>query len=78
MYRAITEPVLMAGCPRNYTILNGTLAGAVAMGFENPVTGACVAIPLGLCGWALGRWLTKQDPRWFAKMNIRSPDHMRP
>ena len=29
LHRSLTEPVLIAGAPRSFTILNGTLAAAI-------------------------------------------------
>ena len=32
LHRSLTEPVLLAGAPRSFTILNGTLAAAIGLG----------------------------------------------
>ena len=32
VHRALTEPILLAGAPRAFAILNGTLAGAIGLG----------------------------------------------
>lgn len=34
VHRALTEPILLAGAPRAFAILNGTLAGAIGLGLQ--------------------------------------------
>ena len=39
MHRSLTEPVLIAGAPRSFTILNGTLSAAVGLGLRLWIAG---------------------------------------
>ena len=32
LHRALTEPILLAGAPRSFAILNGTLAASIGLG----------------------------------------------
>src|SRR4026208_701224 len=34
LHRALTEPILIAGAPRAFAILNGTLAAAIGLGLR--------------------------------------------
>ncbi len=39
LHRALTEPILMAGVPRKFAILNGTVAAAIGLGLQQWVAG---------------------------------------
>ena len=53
LHRSLTEPVLIAGAPRNFVIPNGTLAAAVGLGLRlwiaDYLPWACLVAP--------GTWL---------------------
>ena len=42
LHRALTEPILIAGAPRNFAILNGTLAAAIGLGLRVWLAGALI------------------------------------
>ncbi|GEM_PF-56369 len=58
VHRALTEPILLAGAPRAFAILNGTLAGAIGFGLQLWVAG----IVLGLLGHVVAVWAARRDP----------------
>jgi type IV secretion system protein TrbD len=68
--RSLTEPVLMAGAPRNVAIVIGTLAAAVGLGLQ-------LWIP-GLLIWMLGHsgavFMARHDPD-FLSVTARSLRH---
>ncbi len=57
---SLTRPILMAGVPRGFAILNGTLCAAVAFGLQQPFVGA----PLWMVLQASAAWAAARDP-WF-------------
>lgn len=74
VHRALTEPLLLAGAPRALAILNGTLAGALGLGFRLWLVGLVV--------WAVGHglavWAAKRDPLFVevVRRHIRTPSHL--
>ena len=58
LHRSLTEPILLAGAPRNIAILNGTIAAALGLGLQMWVAGILV--------WAVGHSLSvfaaRRDP----------------
>ena len=66
LHRSLTEPILLAGAPRNIAILNGTVAAALGLGLQMWLAGILV--------WAVGHSLSvfaaKRDPA-FAAVLIR-------
>lgn len=58
---ALTQPVLMGGLPREYAILNGTVAVVIGLALK--------LWPLGLVWWALAHAIgiaaTRADPRFW-------------
>ena len=66
LHRSLTEPILLAGAPRNIAILNGTVAAALGLGLQMWLAGILV--------WAVGHSLsvfaTRGDPA-FAPVLIR-------
>ena len=44
LYRALTEPILLAGAPRTLAIVNGTLAAALGLGLRLWIVGLLVWI----------------------------------
>lgn len=57
---SLTRPILMAGVPRGFAILNGTLCAAIAFGLQQPFIGA----PLWMVLQASAAWAAARDP-WF-------------
>ena len=57
---SLTRPILMAGAPRGFAILNGTLCAAIAFGLQQPFIGA----PLWMALQAGAAWAASRDP-WF-------------
>jgi type IV secretion system protein TrbD len=49
LYRALTEPILLAGAPRTLAIVNGTLAAALGLGLRLWIVGVLV--------WVIGHAL---------------------
>lgn len=66
LHRSLTEPILLAGAPRNIAILNGTIAAALGLGLQMWIAGILV--------WAVGHSLSvfaaRRDPA-FAPVLIR-------
>ncbi len=66
LHRSLTEPILLAGAPRNIAILNGTVAAALGLGLQMWLAGILV--------WAVGHSLSvfaaRRDPA-FAPVLIR-------
>lgn len=71
---ALTQPVLMAGLPRDYAILNGTLAAVLGLALK--------LWPLGLAWWAaahgLGVLMSRADPSFLAvlRRHLAQPPHL--
>ncbi len=67
---SLTRPILMAGVPRGFAILNGTVCAAIAFGLQQPMIGALLWIVLqGAAAWAAARdpWFLETWPRHLAK-----------
>lgn len=66
IHRALVEPILLGGAPRGLAILNGTLAAAIGLGFQQWLA--------GLLFWAIGHSLSvfaaRRDPQ-FATVLVR-------
>jgi type IV secretory pathway TrbD component len=60
IHRSLTEPILLAGMPRNVTLVFWTSAGAIALGAQQLWLGI-IAAGLHVAGAAL----TKRDPYFF-------------
>ncbi len=61
LHRALTEPILLAGAPRNVTILNGTLAASIGLGLQLWVGG----IALWFIAHMIAVWATRKDPAFM-------------
>ena len=61
LHRALTEPILLAGAPRSFAILNGTLAAAIGLGLRLWLAGALI----WLLGHAIAVWVTRKDPAFL-------------
>jgi len=73
VHRALTEPILLAGAPRAFAILNGTLAGAVGLGLQLWAAG----IVIGVLGHVLAVWAARRDPLFVevGRRHLRLPGH---
>lgn len=71
---ALTEPMLMAGAPREFVILNGTLAAVLGLALK--------LWWLGLLWWAaahaLGLWAARRDAAFMAvlRRHLARPGHL--
>ena len=65
LHRALTEPILIAGAPRNFAILNGTLAAAIGLGLRVWLAGALI----WLIGQAIAVWVTRKDPAFLTVLS---------
>jgi type IV secretion system protein VirB3 len=61
LHRALTEPILLGGAPRGYTIAMGTLAAAVGLGLQMWLPGLAV----WLVAHAAGAWGARVDPQFM-------------
>ena len=71
MRQALITPVLVAGVPRAFAILNGTVMAALGLGAHQLL----IAVPLGLGLHATAVVLTKRDPLWLDVLlrHLRQP-----
>ena len=65
LHRALTEPILLAGAPRSFAILNGTLAAAIGLGLRLWIAGLLI----WLAGHALAVWVTRRDPEFLTVLS---------
>ena len=65
LHRALTEPILIAGAPRSFAILNGTLAAAIGLGLRVWFAGALI----WLIGHTLAVWVTRKDPEFLTVLS---------
>lgn len=65
MHRSLTEPVLIAGAPRSFAILNGTLSAAVGLGLRLWIAG----VVLWAVGHAVAVWVTRKDPAFLTVLS---------
>ena len=63
IHNALTTPLLMAGVPRRFAILNGTAAAAITFGLHS-----WYAIPICAILHVVAAFLTKKDPYFFSIM----------
>jgi len=70
LHRALTEPILMGGAPRNVAIFNGTLAAALGLGLQLWLAGLAVWI----VGHAAAVYAARKDPA-FMQVLIRHTRH---
>ena len=61
LHRALTEPILLAGAPRSFAILNGTLAASIGLGLRLWIAGLLI----WLVGHAVAVWVTRKDPAFL-------------
>ena len=74
LHTALCQPVLLAGAPRGFAILNATLALVVGLGLHLWWLG----FPLGLGAHTIAMLMTKHDPDWFdvLRRHVRQPSHL--
>ena len=60
IHRSLTEPVLFAGVPRTFAILNGTFGAALVVGMQ-----LYLAIPFFILSHVLAAWLCRKDKDIF-------------
>jgi type IV secretion system protein TrbD len=74
VHRALTEPILLAGAPRAFAILNGTLAGAIGLGLQLWAAG----LAIWLIGRLLAVWAARHDPLFaeVGRRHLRLPGHL--
>jgi type IV secretion system protein VirB3 len=65
LHRALTEPILLAGAPRSFAILNGTLSASIGLGLRLWIAGALV----WLIGHAIAVWVTRKDPAFLTVLS---------
>ena len=65
LHRALTEPILLAGAPRSFAILNGTLAASIGLGLRLWIAGLLI----WLAGHAIAEWVTWSYPAYNMQRN---------
>jgi type IV secretion system protein TrbD len=65
LHRSLTEAILIAGAPRSFVMLNGTLAAAVGLGLRLWIAGGLIWI----IGLALAVWVTRKDPAFLTVLS---------
>ena len=68
---ALIQPVLLAGVPRTFALVNFTVAAALGLGAHQVL----VAVPLALALHGTAVALTKRDPLWLDVLlrHLRGP-----
>jgi type IV secretion system protein VirB3 len=61
LHRSLTEPLLLAGAPRTFAIVNGTIAAAVGIGLQMWLAG----LAIWLVGHTVAVFVAKRDPQFF-------------
>ena len=65
LHRSLTEPILIAGAPRSFAILNGTLSAAIGLGLRLWIAGVLI----WLVGHAIAVWVTRKDPAFLTVLS---------
>ena len=60
IHRALTQTIMIAGAPRELTIINGTLTAAMVLGMQS-----LLGLPIGLVIQLLAVAISKHDPQFF-------------
>lgn len=63
IHHSLTQPILLAGVPRRFAILNGTFCAAFVLGLQ-----AVFTIPIFVVLHLVAVYLTKKDPYFFEVM----------
>jgi len=61
LHRSLTEAILIAGAPRSFAILNGTLSTAIGLGLRLWIAGLLI----WLAGHVIAVWVTRKDPAFL-------------
>jgi type IV secretion system protein TrbD len=61
VHRALTQPILIGGAPRELAILNGTITAALVLGLQS-----ILALPIGIVLHVLAVAAAKNDPYFLA------------
>ncbi len=61
LHPSLVTPILLAGVPRAFGILNVTIASVIGLGLYQ----IWLAIPVALIAHSIALWLTRQDPWWM-------------
>ena len=61
----MTEPILLAGAPRSFAILNGTLAASIGLGLRLWLAGLLI----WFAGHAIAVWVTRKDPAFLTVLS---------
>jgi type IV secretory pathway TrbD component len=72
IHNSLTTPILSAGVPRQFMILNGTLVAAITFGMQS-----LYGIPIGIILHVAMAMMTKKDPNFFQAMlrHIKQKSH---
>ncbi len=65
LHRSLTEPILIAGAPRNFAILNGTLSAAIGLGLRLWLAGMLI----WLTAHTIAVWVTRKDPAFLTVLS---------
>lgn len=63
IHHSLTQPILLAGVPRRFAILNGTFCAALVLGLH-----AIFTLPIFLVLHVIAVYLTQKDPYFFEVM----------
>ncbi|WP_116963293.1 VirB3 family type IV secretion system protein [Fastidiosibacter lacustris] len=63
IHNSLTTPLLTAGVPRQFFILNGTLGAAIVLGMQS-----WYGIPIFIVLHTVAVLMTKKDPQFFQVM----------
>ena len=74
LYRSLTEPVLLAGAPREVAIVTGTIAAALGPGLRLWVAG----LILWVVGHSIAVFAAKRDPDFVEvlRRHLRQRTHL--
>ena len=61
LHLSLTQPILLAGVPRSFAIINFTLTAALTLGLGVWWLG----LPIGLVVHCVAHTITLHDPLWF-------------
>ncbi len=73
LFQSLTQPILLAGVPRPFAIMNATIAAVISM----PLQLYYIGIPLGIIVHGVAAWLTKRDPYFFSTLvrHMKQPSY---
>jgi type IV secretory pathway TrbD component len=71
LFQSLTQPILMAGVPRTFFILNG-MTGVI---LTIPLQLFYIGIPLAIILHTIAAWFTRRDPHFFEILmrHLRQP-----